>query len=492
MRPSQPEKPVMQPVRSGFGATASLVLAAVVSVACPAPAWSAEAKRAPNVIFLLADDLGYGDLGCYGQKVIQTPRLDRMAAEGIRFTQFYAGCTVCAPSRCVLMTGRHMGHCHVRGNAGTDMLIQSLRAEDTTVAEVFKSAGYATALVGKWGLGEGDQPGHPLRKGFDYFYGYLNQVHAHNYWPDFLWRNNERVPLDNVVQLAPRAFGAFHGGWATKRVEYAQDLFMNEAAGWIESHQKQPFFLYLAVTLPHANNEATEANGDGTEVPDYGQYATRDWPNPDKGQAAMVSYLDRSVGRLLDQLDKLNLAQNTLVLFASDNGPHLEGGNDPLRFDPAGPLRGMKRDLSEGGIRVPFIARWPDTIRPGQVSDHVGYFGDVMATVCDLTGAAPPPKIDSVSFLPTLLGQPDRQQQHEYLYWEFYERPAQAVRMGNWKGIRSPMFSNNLELYDLARDPGEKYNVARGHKDVVAQIDRIMKQAHTPHPNWTAPKGKAK
>ena len=413
---------------------------------------AADEPSRPNLVFILADDLGYGDLGCYGQQVTQTPRLDRMAAEGMRFTDFYAGDTVCAPSRSVLMTGQHLGHTHVRGNAGGggDMLRQSLRDEDVTVAEQLKKAGYATALIGKWGLGEVGQPGHPLHQGFDYFFGYLNQVHAHNYWPEFLYRGEAKVKLPNEVQLAPKEYGGFHGGWATKRVVYSEDLFSKEALQWVEAKKDTPFFLYLALTLPHANNEAAGGLGNGAEVPDYGIYADQDWPDPDKGQAAMISYMDRDVGRLLDRIQELGIAKNTLVLFSSDNGPHMEAHNDPLRFNPSGPLRGMKRDLTDGGIRVPLIAWWPDTVRAGQVSHHVGYFGDLMATACDLAGVKTPENTDSISFLPTLKGQTDKQQQHQYLYWEFYENgSAQAVRWGHWKAVRTPMFTGRIEIYDL-------------------------------------------
>jgi uncharacterized sulfatase len=444
--------------------------------------------KPPNIIFVLADDLGYGDLGCYGQKVIQTPHLDRMAAEGLRFTQFYAGNTVCAPSRSVLMTGRHMGHTHVRGNASSagNMIIQSLRETDVTVAETLKKAGYSTALIGKWGLGEIDQPGHPLNKGFDYFYGYLNQVHAHNYWPDFLWRNREQVKLSNVVQKASRAYGGFHGGWSTTKNEYAPDLFMKEALSWIDSHKSGPFFLYLALTSPHANNEGGAEQGNGSEVPSLGAYANAEWPEPDKGQAAMIAHLDQSVGRLLDHLAKLNLSENTLVMFSSDNGPHMESRHNPLRFNPSGPLRGMKRDLYEGGIRVPCIARWPGTIQPNRTSDHIAYFGDMMATFTELARTQPPAGVDSVSFVPTLMGQTSKQRKAEYLYWEFYEGgSAQAVRWGKWKGIRKPMRKGPIELYDLSLDPGEKYNVARGHQEVVKRIQGFMDAAHVPHPNWT-------
>ncbi len=442
----------------------------------------------PNVIFVLADDLGYGELGCYGQQIIQTPYLDRMADEGMRFTQFYAGSTVCAPSRCVLMVGQHTGHCTVRGNAGGDMLRQSLTEEDITVAEIFKQAGYKTALIGKWGLGEVEHPGHPLRQGFDYFFGYLNQVHAHNYYPEFLWRNFEKVKLRNVVQRVPRAYGGFRGGWATKRVDYSHDLFVADALHFIRENKDRPFFLYLALTIPHANNEGTRATGNGAEVPDLGIYADRDWPEQDKGHAAMISRLDRDMGRLLQTLRDLGIANRTLVLFSSDNGPHMESGHDPLRFNPSGPLRGVKRDLTDGGIRVPFIAWWPGKVKPGTTSDHIGYFGDFMATVCELTGQTLPPNRDSISFLPTLLGEPDRQKEHKYLYWEFYERgSAQAVRAGRWKAIRKPMLKGPIELYDIVRDPAERYNVARLHPDVVRRMAAYMKEAHVPHPNWPVP-----
>ncbi|MCP5110652.1 MAG: arylsulfatase, partial [bacterium] len=455
-----------------------LVTALLLGCICVSFVVTAAAAERPNIVFILADDLGYGDLGCYGQKIIQTPRLDRMAAEGMRFTQFYAGATVCAPSRSVLMTGQHLGHTHVRGNAGgRNMLVQSLRDEDITVAEVMKSAGYATALIGKWGLGELNQPGHPLNQGFDSFYGYLNQVHAHNYWPEFLWRGREKAKLSNVVQPSPRAYGGFRGGFATERNEYSHDLLMKEALAWVEAHKAGPFFLYLPLTIPHANNEGTPGTGDGAEVPDHGIYANRDWPNPDKGQAAMISRMDRDVGRLLDLLASLGVAENTLVVFSSDNGPHMEAGHNPLRFNPSGPLRGMKRDLYEGGIRVPFLARWPSKIKPGRVSEHIGYFGDLMASACELAGVDLPPNRDSVSFVPTLVGETTRQQQHDSLYWEFYEGgSAQAVRLGKWKGVRKPMLTGPIELYDLSLDPGEKYNVARGHGEIVQKIEAIMKR----------------
>ncbi|MDE0103607.1 MAG: arylsulfatase [Bryobacterales bacterium] len=441
---------------------------------------------APNVIFILADDLGYGDLGAYGQRVIKTPNLDRMAAQGLKFMQFYAGATVCAPSRSVLMTGQHTGHTHVRGNApGPDMTAQSLRDSDVTVAEVLKSAGYETALFGKWGLGEVGLEGHPLKQGFDTFFGYLNQVHAHNYYPEFLWSGLDRVLLRNTVQRVERVYGGFHGGWATERNEYSHDVIMREALQWIGKRGQTPFFLYLALTIPHANNEGTRGTGDGAEVPDHGIYEDVDWPAPDKGQAAMITRMDRDVGVLMDHLEQLGIADSTLVMFSSDNGPHNESNHDLVRFNPSGSLRGIKRDLYDGGIRVPFLAWWPGTVGAEHTSDHIGYFGDLMATVAELAGAELPAGHDSVSFAPTLLGEAARQKQHDFLYWEFYESgSAQAVRLRQWKGVRRPMLTGRLELYDVLRDPLEKYNLARNHPEVVREIEAAMERAHEPHPNW--------
>ena len=478
-------------VRGGCRQVAGILgILGLVVVGCAVAAGKPSFPRKPNIIFVLADDLGYGELGCYGQRIIRTPHLDRMAAEGLRFTQMYAGSTVCAPSRCVLMTGLDTGRCHVRGNAGRrNREAQSLRPEDVTVAEVAHAQGYATALIGKWGLGEVDQPGHPLDQGFDYFFGYLNQRHAHNYWPRYLWRNRKVVRLANVVQGGEEYAGRRRAGWATRRVEYSHDLLMAEALKWIESHREGPFFLYLALTIPHANNEATAATGNGAEIPDYGSYADRPWPDPDKGHAAMIERLDRDMGRLLEKLRSLGIDSRTLVLFSSDNGPHLESGHHAPRFDPAGPLRGMKRDLTEGGIRVPFLAWWPGVVRKGDVTDHVGGFVDFFATVVELIEADAPVPSGSISFLPTLLGESRRQKTHAYLYWEFYERgSAQAIRFGKWKAIRKPMLIGPIELYDLSMDPGEKYNLGWRYRSVAAEARRLMKKAHVPHPNWKPPR----
>ncbi len=456
-----------------------------------APSLKAESSNRPNIIIIVADDLGYGDLGCYGQQVIQTPRLDRMAREGTRFTQFYAGNTVCAPSRCVLMTGMHMGHAQVRGNAGSNQLErQSLRDRDVTVAEVLKERGYHNGLVGKWGLGEVGLEGHPLRQGFDFFYGYLNQVHAHNYFPEYVWRNLSQEKLRNVVQGTGKQDPHFDftPGAATVRIDYTPDLFANEALQFISEHQQEPFFLFLAVTAPHANNEGTRLTGDGAEVLDFGQYGSETWPNPDKGQAALISQLDGHVGELLDHLQVLGIAEKTLVFFTSDNGPHNESNHNLDRFHPSGPLRGIKRSLYEGGIRVPAIAWMPGTVIAGGVTDHIAYAGDFLVTAAEIAGATPPQNTDSISFFPSLIGESSKQAQHEFLYWEFYEQGSrQAVRFGRWKAIRQPMLTGKVELFDLESDLSESHNLAADHPDVVAQGVAWMEQAYEAHPNWVVP-----
>lgn len=472
----------------------------VAVLACLCVCWAgqlrAEDAPRPNIIFIMADDLGYGDLGCYGQKLIKTPSLDQMAQEGMRFTDFYAGCTVCAPARSVLMTGLHTGHTHVRGNASTDMSIQSLRKQDLTVAELLKRAQYSTALCGKWGLGH-DTPGNegrPNDKGFDFFYGYLNQVHAHNYYPEFLWRNRAKEPLQNVVESVGQGYGGFFGGYATKRVDYSHELVAQQALNFVQENQEGPFFLYLALTIPHANNERTRLKGDGQEVPDYGIYADVAWSDQAKGQAAMITRMDSDVGRLLKLLGDLGIDKQTVVMFTSDNGPHNEGGHDPKLFQPSGPLTGMKRALTEGGIRVPLIVRWPGTTPAGVVSDHVGYFGDLMATAADLAGIETPSGLDSVSFAPTITGHPQQQKQADYLYWEFYERGGkQAVRAGKWKAIRIPMFTGTTQLFDLSQDIAEQNDLAKQFPDEVKRLEQMMDAAHTPHPNWkvTPPRRKS-
>jgi arylsulfatase A-like enzyme len=438
------------------------------------------APSKPNIIIILADDLGYGELGCYGQTQIQTPNLDQMAAEGMRFTDHYAGSTVCAPSRCCLMTGLHTGHAYVRGNKEMQPMGQfPLPAKTETLPRMLKRAGYTTGLIGKWGLGGPDTSGTPNNQGFDYFFGYLCQRHAHNHYPAFLFRNGERVPLSNKVD-GDRADGA---GVAVEKRQYDYDLMEDEALEFLNRNKGGPFFLYLAVTLPHANNEA---GMNGMEVPDYGDYEAKDWPQTEKGRAAMISRLDRGVGRILRRIKNLGIDENTLVFFSSDNGPHREGGSDPNFFTSSGPLRGIKRDLYEGGIRVPLVARWPGRIQAGATTNHISASWDFLPTLAALAGGETPATTDGVSMAPTLLGTPRKQNEHEYLYWEFHERGfSQAVRMGQWKAIRLP--SGGLALYDLQTDLGETTDVAADQPKVLAKIREVLAAARTNSPYWPLP-----
>ena len=453
-----------------------LILASLCTAA------TAEEMSKPNIVLIMADDLGYGDLGCYGQKLIATPRLDAMATEGMKFTNFYAGCTVCAPSRCVLMTGLHTGHCYIRGNARVN-----LRAGDVTIAEMFQNKGYATACFGKWGLGQEKSGGEPLLQGFDAFLGYCDQTHAHNYFPTFLIRDKGREPLNNKVPQA----GKFGEGVATEKNQWSHDVIFAEALEFVRKPHDKPFFLYLPFTLPHANNEAKP---NGMEIPDLGDYKDKEWPEPLKGTAAMISRLDRDVGVILDLLEELNLDKQTLVLFTSDNGPHAEGGNDPQFFASSGPYRGIKRDLHEGGLRVPMIARWPDHIAQGKTVDHVAYHGDFFTTLCDVAHLEPINGLDSLSFAPTLLGQPN-QETHDYLYWEFHEGGfSQALRYDDWKAIRSgsppirgdksKVNPKSVELYNLKDDPTETKNVVIKHPEIMAQLNALFAEAHVPSDEW--------
>lgn len=458
----------------------------LIAVLLAGVARAAEPK--PNIIVILADDLGYGELGCYGQKLIQTPALDRMAAEGMRFTQFYAGSTVCAPSRSVLMTGLHTGHTRVRGNAGPENpSAQTLRAGDVTFARVLQQAGYRTGLIGKWGLGLIDEEGEPRKQGFDSYFGFLSQTHAHNSYPDHLWRDGVKVPLPNdLVHL-----GAVEGtGYATKRLAYAGDLFAAEAHRFIADNASRPFLLYLSVIVPHANNERARALGDGHEVPDFGPYVNKSWPDTYKAHAAMITRLDQQIGELLADLKRRGLDQRTLVMFASDNGPHQEAGPDydPGFFEVCGPLTGLKRTLTEGGIRIPFIVRWPGRIKPGVETDHVGYFGDFLATFAELAGAKAPKTSDSISFARTLLGRRG-QAKHPFLYWEFYENGvSQAVLLeGRWKALRLTNTTAPIQLFDLKADLAEKTDVASQRPDLVKRVADIMRTEHVDNEYWKIP-----
>lgn len=451
------------------------------------------AERKKNIIFIMADDMGYGDLGSYGQQKIKTPHLDRMAAEGMRFTDFYAGTTVCAPSRSVLMTGLHMGHTPVRGNA--DKTIQTLAPEDLTVAEVLQDAGYKTALIGKWGLGDDGNTGLPNDQGFDYFFGYLNQVHAHNHYPDFLWRNKEKVPLPNKVQPSPFPYMSFHGGVVKHedRNVYSSDLFYQESLDFLDKIGDEPFYLFISLTSPHANNEAEKVDwAHGMEVPSYGPYADTDWPEPSKGYAGMIHHIDNGVGSVLTKLKEVGLDDDTIVIFTSDNGPHWEGGNNPDFFDSNGPYRDTKRALTDGGIRVPYIVWGPGTVPAGTTSDHIGYFGDFMAFAADVADVDTPPNLDSISFLPEITGKSAEQKKHDFVYFEFYEMGGiQAVRHYQWKAIRTPFHTGEIQLYDVVADPGESNNVAAQHPELVKRIGQMMDSSHVPDPRWVATSGAA-
>jgi uncharacterized sulfatase len=435
----------------------------------------------PNIVFILADDLGYGDLGCYGSAQIKTPNLDRMAAEGMRFTSFYAGSTVCTPSRASLMLGQHTGHLNLRGNVKGGTLLP----EETTVAQVLQAAGYRTCLLGKWGLADEGLPGVPQKKGFDEFGGYLENVHAHDYYPGYLWRHDPPGPgkdgFDGKMVLPENESGK-HG-------QYVPDICTKAALNFIrinkpdQFNRYRPFFLHLCYTIPHANNEETRRTGNGMQVPSDAPYSNEAWPQPEKNKAAMITRMDADIGRILEKLKEFKIEENTIVFFSSDNGPHKEGGIDPKFLHSSGPLRGIKRDLTEGGIRVPMIVRWPGKIQAGQVSDFVWAFWDFLPTAAEIAKAPPPKNLDGLSVLPLLTGQPQTDR-HEYLYWEFHERGfQQALRMGDWKAIR-PQAGEPLELYNLKTDPGETQNVAAQNPEVVAKIEGLLRTARTDSDRW--------
>jgi len=416
-------------------------------------------SKKPNVIFIIVDDMGWADLGCYGSRQIKTPNIDRMAAEGVRFTQAYSGCTVCAPARSVLMTGLHMGHTSVRGNTGGI----PLRDEDVTVAEVLKRAGYTTGGFGKWGLGDVGTPGVPEKHGFDEFFGYYHQVHAHDYWTEYLWQNSQKVPMTGEKGSPGR---------------YTHNRIFEQTLDFIRRNMDKPFFCYAPWTPPHGQYQIPESD------PAWQMYKDKSWPRDAKIVAAMDTMIDRHLGELLDLLKELKIDEKTIVFFCSDNGAaqRLDGV-----LDSSGPLRGFKRSMYEGGIRVPLIARWPGKIRTGTESEHLCYFADMMPTFADLAGALPfmPADVDGLSIVPTLMGRADDQKKHEFLYWEWQlynwgrrknvpDGLMQAVRMGKWKAVRH---KSNIpfELYDLSSDIGEKNNVAAGHPEIVAKIEAYIK-----------------
>jgi arylsulfatase len=458
-----------------------------------------ESGEQPNIVLIVADDLGYGELGSYGQQYIRTPNLDRLATEGMRFTNHYSGSPVCAPSRSVLMTGLHTGHTFIRdndemperGDVWHDLSLEGQRplpAGTRTIGSMLQQAGYVTGAMGKWGLGGPGSTGEPNELGFDHWYGYLDQRMAHNYYPIHLWRNGEKHLLegneyfhphqrlpDNLDPNDPASYAAYTGQ------QYSMDLIAEEALQFIRSNQDRPFFLYLPFIVPHVSLQVPEESleeylGSFPETPYLGSRGYLPHRAPRAAYAAMITRMDREIGRILMLLEELNIADNTLVMFTSDNGPTFNGGTDSEFFGSAGPLRGLKTQIYDGGIRVPLIAWWPERIAPGSVTDHVSAFWDYYPTFAEIAGSVAPQDIDGLSMLPTLLGNDSDQPQHEYLYWEYQGR--QAVRLGKWKGIRHHL-DGDIELYDLETDIGEQRDVAHDHPSVIARISDIMQTART-------------
>ena len=440
----------------------------------------AQTPLKPNIIFILADDLGYGDVGCYGQQKIATPNIDRLAKMGVKFTQFYAGSTVCAPSRCSFMTGMHTGHAAVRGNVTLKPEGQfPLPDSVVTIAMLLKKAGYTTAAFGKWSLGFITTPGDPQKKGFDEFYGYNCQTLAHNYYPDHLWHNHERIDLP--------------GNLKSDSV-YSADLIHQQAMKFLNSKHDEPFFLYLPYTLPHADVIVPHDEVYDRYVKKFGEQPQKRTgkenshfdPYPHAAFAAMVSRLDKFVGEIMNAVKEKGIERNTLIIFTSDNGPHKEGGGDPEFFNSNGGLKGIKRDLYEGGIRVPFIAYQSGVTKPATVNATPAAFWDLYPTFLKMANVSSTKQIDGISLVQSLQGQ--KQQQHSYLYWELHESGGkQALRFGNWKGVKLNVSINEnstIELYDLKTDPREKNNIASRHPEIVQQIETLMKQAYTANSDW--------
>lgn len=443
----------------------------------------------PNIIYIMADDLGYADIEPFGQRIIRTPSLQRMAEEGMVFTQHYAGNTVCAPSRCSLMTGKHPGNAYVRGNIQAEPSGQlPLPEGTTTVSGLLNDAGYVTGMIGKWGLGNIGNSGEPSNFGWDYYYGYLDQVLAHNYYPEYLIRNGKKEYLDNeVVYLSDTLWHKGLGSYSIEKNEYSHDLFTRDALRFINENQASPFFLYLPYTIPHDNGEAPE--DEKQEVPDFGIYADSTmWNKETRGYASMITRMDRDIGSILDMLDSLGIGEHTLVIFTSDNGP-MPGQVFTGYFDSNGLLKGGKRDMYEGGIRVPMIARWTGKIEPGSSTDHISAFWDFLPTACDVAGIETPTGTDGISYLPVLLG--DQQESHDYLYWESpLNGFMTAIRMDDWKAVRTDYAGNpdgSFELYNLAEDIGETNNVAAKYPDLIARMDSIFRVAHTPSEHFPMP-----
>lgn len=412
-------------------------------------------EKQPNIIYILADDLGYGDLGCYGQELIKTPNIDSLAKTGMRFTDHYSGAPVCAPARCVLLTGLHTGHCPIRGNRALEFEGNvPIPKSYVTLGEVMQKAGYATGAFGKWGQGYPGSVGDPVLRGFDQFYGYNCQREAHNYYPGHLWKNDKKVVLT--------------GNKKGKKEQYSHDLITEQALSFIATPRDKPFFVYVPYTIPHTS----------FQVPDLEPYREKSWSVNQKTQAAMISRMDRDVGRIVKQVQALGELGNTLIIFSSDNGPH-GAGKTLTHFNAAGPLRGKKGATYEGGIRVPLVVSWPGKIKPGTESDLISGFQDLFPTFAELAGAKAPANIDGLSFVSELLGRP-AQKKHEYLYWELGTR--QGLRKGNWKAVRNSTKKKlgDVEIYDLSNDIGESNNLATQKPEIAAQFLELLQSARKP------------
>ena len=458
--------------------------AGALTLALGSEAWAGRtSNEKPNIIFIMADDLGYKELGCYGQQKIKTPNVDSLASEGMRFTDYYTGSAVCAPARCNLMTGKHGGHAYIRNNSevgGWDSFRGQLPLpQDTvTLASLLKKQGYATGAFGKWGLGEAGSTGDPLNLGFDRFFGYNCQRHAHNLYPNYLVSDGGKVILE----------GNTRGLTGEK---YAPQVIADEMLKFIRENKDRRFFVYYPTVLPHLALQAPQEDIDQyksmwPETPYEGK-SYLPHPTPRACYAAMISFLDKQVGRIMNLLKELDLDDNTVVFFTSDNGTtYLKEQVDYEFFDSVGPLRGLKGSLYEGGIRVPMVVRWPGRIRPGSKSAHIAAHYDVLATVAEIAGTDAPEDTDGTSFVPTLLSKPRRQKRPEYMFWDFTGYGGQlAVRMGKWKGIKQNVAKNPdapPELYDLEADIGESTNVAERHPAVTAKIERIMLEARSRPP----------
>ncbi|MGO2182977.1 MAG: arylsulfatase [Pseudoalteromonas nigrifaciens] len=474
-------------------------------------AFAEELPEKPNIIFIMADDLGYGDIGSFGQQRAQTPNLDKLAAQGIKFTQHYAGSAVCAPSRASLMTGQHTGHTQIRGNHELggyrdeeERGQMPLKSGSHTLATVLKSAGYRTAAIGKWGLGGPGSEGEPQHHGFDYFFGYLDQKQAHNYYPTHLWRNGKRVPLSNEFFIPHTQLNGTSKKEEDYKIymgnEYAPDRLIEEATDFIASSSdknkpEQPFFLYMSFVTVHAALQTPDdrlpSYASGWQEPPMTNFGYTPHPRPRAARAAMISNMDTSIGRIMTLLKERNLDRNTLVIFTSDNGPSPEGGADMDFFNSSGELRGIKRDLYEGGIRVPMIARWSSRIQADTESSHISAFWDIMPTLAELSGAEMPADRDGISFVPSLLGKESSQEKHQALYWEFklqrHDATAtQAVRMGKWKALRFHRSHGiDWELYDLSTDIGEQHNLAKQFPNIIDEANELMKKRTKPIlPEW--------